>query len=164
MRPIFVALAVAALSACSASSTEPSLTAAQARVGLSTVRLDMTASTIRVPPGVRDTLHATLTNDGPTAVTLHFPSGCIMLPYIRNSAGTIVLPSGGGWICTAVIGVVTLSPGESRTADFIWDGHDVFATEMPLLGRLPAGTYYATVEVLATEVQLRTSPLAIELQ
>lgn len=164
MRRSLVALAIAALSGCSASSTQPLPSAVEGRVGSSTVRLAVTASTTRIPPGARDTLHATLTNDGPDAVTLHFPSGCTILPYIRNSAGAIVLPSGGGWGCTLATSAITLEPGQSRTAEFIWDGHTVFATEMPLAGRLPSGTYYATAELSAMELQLRTSPLAIELQ
>lgn len=58
---------------------------------------------------------------------------------------------------------LTLQPGESRTNIFVWDGHSAVATEMPLTARLPAGTYYATAEVLPFEGLLRTS-ITLELK
>lgn len=94
MRSAFAAILLASVTSCGASATEPSTS--ELLIGSSTVRLTMTATASQLPPGTRDTLTAILTNEGPSAVTLHFPSGCIILSYIRNSAGTIVLPDGGG--------------------------------------------------------------------
>ena len=126
------------------------------QVGANLVRLTVSASTSEVARGSPVTIHATLTNDGTQAITLHFRDTCQILPYMRNALGEIVLPADGSWGCGAMLTDLTLTPGQSVTQDFVWTGGDSFGTQMPLFF-LPTGRYLCTVEVPALEQFLRAS-------
>lgn len=125
-------------------------------VGPNLVRLTVSASASDVPRGLPTTIRATVANDGSESVTLHFRDSCQINPYVRNAAGEIVLPAGGGWGCAAMLTDLTLPPGKSVTREFIWTGSDSFGTEMPLRS-LPAGKYLFSVEVPASEGALRAT-------
>jgi hypothetical protein len=120
-----------------------------------TLTLSVTHSAIR--GGEPDTITVALANTTNQVVSLHFSSGCQLLPYITNSRGSIVLPAGGAWGCTANISQLDLAAGERRTWTFVWTGSTAFASEMPLLP-LPAGPYSIYATLSAQEVRLATKP------
>ena len=86
-----------------------------------------------------------LKNPRPVAVTLTFGSGCPTLPYITRG-DEIVYPSGGGWMCTAVVTRLELAPGESRFHDVVVHGGEV----QPAIHTgafLPVGSFSAYAEL-----------------
>ncbi len=77
--------------ACSEPATAPS-SANGLSLSVATTRSDLQG-------GQLDTITTTLRNAADTAVTLHFSSGCQLLPYVADHNGIIVLPDRGSWIC-----------------------------------------------------------------
>ena len=127
------------------------------------IRLTATASASDVVPGTPVTLRITLTNEGTRSVTLHFNSGCQILPYIRDARGANVIPDGGGYGCTAALTQLTLAPGHSEIREYKWTGSNAFQSEM-LLRPMPPGRYYFTAEVEANEAKLSTEPIELRLK
>jgi hypothetical protein len=123
------------------------------QVGANQVRLSVSASASEVTRGLPVNLHIALVNEGTRTVTLHFGDSCQIKTYIRNAAGDVVLPSGGGWACLTVLTSMTLGPLESVSRDYVWTGSTDFASEMPLRP-LPAGRYVFSAEVPAGEARL----------
>jgi hypothetical protein len=132
---------------------------APAAAGLS-LRVAVTSTDIQA--GQPDTITVTLANANPYPVTLRFASGCHVLPYIRDARGAIVLPDGGGWLCSAMLTQLTLAAGQQEVDTYIWAGSTVFASEMPTRS-LPAGVYRISAAMSAREVQLLASPVAVRL-
>jgi hypothetical protein len=125
-------------------------------IGANLVRLTVSASSTQVIRGFPVTIHITLVNQGTETVTLHFRDSCQINPYIHNSAGEVVLPGGGGYICATVLTDLTLAPGDTVARDFVWTGSTTFASAMPLRP-LPPGKYVFTAQVPADEATLRAS-------
>lgn len=124
--------------------------------------LGAAVSSSSLAAGQSDTITITLTNTTPVAVTLHFTSGCQILPYITDTQGNVLLPSGGGWMCTAALSQRSLAPHEAQTARFVWTGSTKFDAELPL-STLPSGTYYVSATLHASEAQLTTALLPVTL-
>jgi hypothetical protein len=97
-----------------------------------------------------------LVNEGSEATTLHFGDSCQIIPTIRNAAGEIVVPGGGGWACLTVITHLTLIPGQPVVREFVWTGSTEFRSELPLRP-LPPGKYFFTAEVPQGEATLRVT-------
>ena len=133
------------------------------RVEDNLIRLTATADRREVVAGTPVTLRIVLTNEGTRAVTLHFNSGCQILPYIRDTRGINVVPDGGGWICTAALSELTLAPGQAETREYKWTGSTAFQSEMPVRP-LPPGRYYFAAEVESREGKLRTEPIELILK
>jgi hypothetical protein len=126
-----------------------------------TLTLSVTRSAIR--GGEPDTITVALANTTNQIVSLHFASGCQLLPYVTNAPGSIVLPAGGAWVCTANLSQLDLAAGERRTWTFVWTGSTEFASEMPLLP-LPAGAYSIYATLSAQEVRLAAKPVLVQLR
>ena len=133
------------------------------RIDDSVVRLTATASARELVAGTPVTLRVILTNEGTKPVTLHFNSGCQILPYIRDTRGINVIPEGGGWMCTAALTELTLAPGQSEIREYKWTGSTAFQSEMPVRP-LPSGRYYFAAEVESKEGTLRTEPIELILK
>ena len=127
------------------------------------IRLTAAASAREVVAGTPVTLRITLTNEGTKSVTLHFNSGCQILPYIQDARGVNVIPDGGGYGCTAALTQLTLSPGQAEVREYIWTGSNAFQSEM-LLRPMPPGAYYFSAEVEAHDAELRTEPIELLLK
>jgi hypothetical protein len=67
-----------------------------------------------IPVGDTATLHFVVRNTGSDTLRLTFGMGCPTLPYIKDAAGDIDYPEGGGWACPAVISKLVLAPGAER--------------------------------------------------
>jgi hypothetical protein len=118
-----------------------------------------------IPPTGTATLTFRLENVSDKPITLHFSSGCQILPYIATrSDSRIVYPSGGGWACTAIVSELMLKPGEIKTQDVIVQG--ATSTSLPAPGNVPlaAGDYsaYARVEAMGVEVQSASVPFIVQ--
>ena len=81
--------------------------------------LGATVSTQSFVAGRTDTITITLTNTTADAATLHFSGGCQILPYVTDANGSVVRPSGGGWMCTAALSHRTLAPCEVQAARLV---------------------------------------------
>jgi Intracellular proteinase inhibitor len=76
------------------------------------VRLTVMVAPSPVLPGQIATLTFTLENAGDETVNLTFNTGCQINPYIRvRSTNVVIYPTGGEWVCTAVITQLSLRPG-----------------------------------------------------
>lgn len=157
---LFSRYASASLLLAIASCTDP---VSSTMIGDNLVRLTTSASAREFVGGSPVTLRIILTNEGDDAVTLHFRSTCQLLPFIRDSRGENVIPSGGGWGCGAAITQLSLDPGESVTREYVWTGSTAFQSEMPLVP-MPPGRYYFTAEVPADEGELRSAPIELILE
>jgi hypothetical protein len=125
--------------------------------------LALAVTSAELPPGQVDTITITLTNTNSRPVSLNFLSGCQILPYIRDARGVTVLPSGGGWVCTAALSRLELAAGERHARTFVWSGSTEFASEL-LVRRLPPGVYFVSAVVSAAELHLATQPVAVRLE
>ena len=109
---LFVALALGGLLACHGEPTGPS----SAR-GLT---LSLAVSAAQLQRGELDTIAVTITNTNRYAVSLS-AGGCPLLFYVTDARGATVVPSGGGWVCIAIVRQITLAPGAHQTQSFVWD-------------------------------------------
>jgi hypothetical protein len=87
--------------------------------------LSLAVSAAAVPRGTPDTLVLTLTNTSYRLVSLT-AGGCPLLFYVTDAGGETVVPSGGHWVCVAIITRIVLAPGAHETRRFIWatDAHE----------------------------------------
>ena len=152
---MFTPLVAAAMLACAHEPLAPSSGAG--------VSLSLSVSREVIQAGQLDTITIVLRNTTNRAVTLSFGSGCQLLPYIADARGTVVLPSGGAWMCTAIVTTLTLAPGETRSSILVWTGTTEFASEMPLRS-LPPGRYSIWARLPAGQVQLQTPPVSVWLR
>lgn len=151
----WAALSVVTMVACSEST------------GVRGTGLQMSASVSRTSIQVGEETELTVTLANPTGapITLHFASPCYILPYVRNLAGMIVMPGGGGWTCVQSIGgELTIGSGATKTFTFGWSGGSDLASEMPQAGSLPAGDYYFYVTMTADEGTYNTPRFLIHLR
>jgi hypothetical protein len=154
--PFVWGVSLLGLVACSGSTEPPS----SVDVGGNTVTLSVAASGNEIVGTSPVTFTIRLMNEGTQGVTLHFSSGCQISPFIRTSVGAVVLPSGGGWICTAALTELTLAAGESVVREYVWTGSTDFRSEMPLRP-LPKGRYLFSAEVPSAEGTLRSRPVEV---
>lgn len=165
MTRLLAALTLLALSACEMVVGPDADASTQEGIGLT-----LSAAPARIAPGDTVRLVARVTNHNAHPVRLTF-GGCQVLPYVENSAGKVVYPGGGGWMCAGVMSHVDLQAGEVKEEVYTWTGqqtgHDP-KTLQPVHAPLPAGTYraYATMHATLgeTRVALRSSTQMIELR
>lgn len=125
--------------------------------------LEASLSSPSIDGGKADTLTVTLTNTNPVPITLHFSSGCQIVPYVTNLIGDILVPKEGSPVCLAVLSNRTLEPHEVQTATFVWSGSTDFSPAI-LPRAFPNGVYHVFATLDAYEVQLRTEDLAVRLK
>ena len=76
------------------------------------VRLVAHIDRIQIASGAVATATFRIENDSAQTVTMHFNSGCQILPFIaRQPSGQVVYPADGGWVCTLALTEITLPPG-----------------------------------------------------
>ena len=133
------------------------------------IQLSATADRTSIEPG--DTVRITITAENTTAAVVRFQlaSGCLLLHEVRNAGGDVLVPSGGGWVCPAVVRDVEFAPGEVLRKQVVWTGERERAFRDPE-GRIviehepvPAGSY----EVLAYLGQHKvvvTEPVAVQVR
>ena len=140
---LFAALAVGALLACHREPFAPS-----AAEGLT---LSLTLSGTQLQRGEPDTIAVTITNTNRYSVSLS-AGGCPVVFYVTDVRGVTVVPSGGGWVCIAIISRLTLAPGERQTRTFVWETNS-FAS----------GRYSVYGTFSAEDVHLETPRAAVQL-
>jgi hypothetical protein len=111
----------------------------------------LTLSSQQVDRGQPDTIAVTIANNSAHAVSVS-AGGCPILFYITNADGSTVVPSGGKWVCLAVLTQLTFAPRESQTQNFVWDTN-----------ALAAGRYSVYGTFTATGVHLETAPVIVQL-
>jgi hypothetical protein len=104
------------------------------------------------------TMHivVTVTNAGKKAETLSGPSGCLVFVQILSQTSALVYSSTD--TCTGDVTMVSMAPGESRTATIDWDGRSTAGS------RLPAGQYALRGGVLQTGLARVGSSLLITIE
>lgn len=157
---LFSQYALASLLFAVAGCNDPAAPVSSTLIGDNLISLTTSASAREITAGSPVTLRISLTNEGAEAVTLNFPSGCQINPYVRDSRGKHVIPASGGWICTGAFSDLTLAPGAVIVRDFVWTGSTDFRPGTPL----PRGRYYFTAEVRAVETTLGTAPIELILK
>lgn len=162
-RILFTALALAALAACETPLALDPLRSESQELDAG-ISLTLDASRTEIAPGDTVRLVATVTNRNSHAVRIEFSSGCQVLFYAEDRAGTVVYPDGGGWICTGALTELRLEAGESREYVHGWTGQVseyVSGSGRVTYRALPAGPYelYAVLNGSLPDqrVQLRTA-------
>jgi len=155
----WTAVAVLAAFACSEPSSGP-------RTLLRDTGVQTSASVSRtsIEPGQETELTVTLANPTSEPVTLHFGSGCQVVAYVTDHAGTVIAPAGGGWVCVAVLTQLTLGPGETKTYTWGWAGGSDFASQLSQAGSEPPGNYYFYATMAAAEGTYDTPKFLVTLQ
>lgn len=120
--------------------------------------ISLSSSTIT--RGQSTTISVTLTNNQDFDVQMSFPTSCQARLFIRDVQGAYVTPPNGNHNCAAVQTFLALAPGESRTFAYQWSGESQYGP--PGSGtQLPAGTYYASADLLSDQYTGVAFPVAI---
>src|SRR2546423_575127 len=142
-RLLFGVVTVGALLACQGEPVGPST------VGGLTLSLALSSAQLR--RGEIDTIVLTITNRNRRAVSLS-AGGCPLLVSVTDARGTTVVPSGGVWVCPAVITQITLAAGARETRSYVW------ATDS-----FESGPYTVVGTFAAQGVRLSTSRASVQL-
>jgi len=124
--------------------------------------MELSASLTQFGPGESTTLTVSLTNSLEQMVRLSFPTSCQVFLYIRNSTNQVVAGS-SQTECATVPSLITLQVGQTRTFTFTWSGESALGPPGSATP-LPAGSYYASAEMLADGYTGIAFPLLIVLQ
>jgi hypothetical protein len=146
--------AAAALIACGASPSAPSQQGP----------LRLTVEPLQTLTGSASTAEFALKlqNTGAAPVEITFPSGCQVMPYVVDrGSGRIVAPSGGAWVCTAVITHLTLGPGETHTDT----AHVIAGTDQrsPFIV-VPPGSYAIYAKLEDSTFKLQSEPVSFSVR
>ena len=139
---LFGAVAVGAVLACQGEPLAPSTSG-----GLT---LSLALSSVQLQRGESDSIAVSLTNRNRNAVSLS-AGGCPLLFYVTDARGATVVPSGGDWICIAIISRIILAPGAQQTQTFLWETHAV-----------PPGRYAVFGMFVADGIRLATTRAAVD--
>lgn len=132
------------------------------------LRLSLSVEPRTIAPG--DTARFEITVRNTSDGTVHLEAGgCPLLYYIENAAGEVVVPEGGDWICTMILQLIDLAPGEARERSETWTGDSCrWVDGERHCTRLPAGEYRVYATFHATEggqkVSLRTPKITLRLE
>lgn len=117
-----------------------------------------------------DTARIQITVRNTSDRTVHLEAGgCPLLYYIENAAGDVVVPEGGDWICTMILQLIDLAPGEARERSEAWTGDSCrWVDGERQCSPLPAGEYFVYATFRAREgekeVSLRTPNITLRLE
>jgi hypothetical protein len=152
VRRAFALVTLGAAIACGSSPTAADQTAA--------LRLTATIDRKEIAAGASATASFRLENVGASAVTLHFNSGCQLLPYVeRRSSQQIVFPPEGWWGCTAIVTELFLAPGDAETRRLTI----LAGSASDIRAELPPGEYgvFARVESREYTIESARVPLTV---
>jgi hypothetical protein len=137
------------------------ITCAQAPTEPSGLSLQATVSSPSISLGEFGTLTFRLQNLTPRSVSLSFPGGCQVLPFIEDATGSLVYPPGGTWGCTEGITTLTLPPFGGKVITQAILGDTLNNTPE---ADLPPGNYhaYAILQPNSRQLQLRSAAVAFE--
>jgi len=129
---IGAALAGSLIAACSGSEVpiEP------VTPGSPALEISVRASPTPFIQGDSTEITVTLRNVSSRAVRVHFANSCTIVYAIRTTAGAIVVPSGGSWICDPISSRIDLDRLEATQRTFIWRGEGVPAGGYVVYGAL----------------------------
>lgn len=149
-RPLIVVI-VALAAGCAANPSGPQPTGQ--------VRLTAHVNRIQIARGATAVATFRVENGTGGTVTLHFSSGCQVMPFIVTRPGNqFVYPSTGGWVCTQALTELTLPPnGVSVTEVTVING----ATTPDAVGLAP-GTYEFYARLHSSEMTLESERVILE--
>ena len=151
VRTSAVALLCAVTAACASNPNSPEQTGP--------VRLTAHVNRSQITPGATATATFRLENGTGQTITLHFNSGCQILPFVaRQPAGQVVHPTGGAWMCTAALTEVTLPPNGVAI-------REVTVVNGPSQGEivgLSPGDYVFFARIQSREYTLETERVALQ--
>jgi hypothetical protein len=162
IRPFVMAAIVAAL--VSAACTEPATVAPPRVLQVDDLELDLVLDRTVIAVGDSSEVTMRLRNLRDEPRRLRFGSGCQIMPYIERTEGTIQMPGGGHWTCTAVLTTLDVPALGSVTRSFVVRGVE-HASDAS--GRsLPPGGYraYAVLALPSESLQLRSPTVEFEVR
>ncbi|MGH7545030.1 MAG: BsuPI-related putative proteinase inhibitor, partial [Gemmatimonadota bacterium] len=149
MLPVFVFLAC--LAACGDSAGPLQAPKETASVYGDTLKLSLSVEPRAIAPGDTARIEITIRNTSDRTVHLE-AGGCPLLYYVENAAGDVVVPEGGDWICTMILQLIDLAPGDARERSETWAGESCrWVDGQRKCERLPAGAYRVYATFHATE-------------
>jgi hypothetical protein len=123
--------------------------------------MQLSTSLRDLPRGQSATLTVSLTNSLEDRVELYFPTTCQVILYIRDQGNRVVARRRTD-DCARVPSLITLQPSQTTTFTFTWSGESELGP--PGSGTaLPAGTYYASAEMVAENYTGVAFPIIIVL-
>jgi hypothetical protein len=107
-----------------------------------------------------DSTIATISLQNISAVPITVTTGgCVMLAYITAEATReVVYPSGGDWVCPAVLRSLSLGPGAKTNQQLVVYGADLTRPSRPRLAR---GNYSVYATLQSSEFPLRSAPVTL---
>jgi Intracellular proteinase inhibitor len=120
----------------------------------------ISASDRDLQPGESTTITVTLMNTLEEEVQLAFPTSCQALVFIRNSAGRVMTPASGAYVCAAVPSLLTIQAGATATFTTEWGGGVEFGPASTST-RVPPGSYFASAEMRADNYHAIAFPITI---
>jgi hypothetical protein len=151
---LLVPAALAASASACGTPSAPSTTAP------GSLHLSAAITPTTIDPDGDATITFTLENRGSGDLNLTFPGGCKILPYIR-AGNVVVYPTGGGWVCPAIIAMATLHAGESIKSEV--HVRAAARAEAPVVP-LAHGDYTAFATVDTTEQHLTSDSVAFSVR
>lgn len=79
------------------------------------LRLEVALDQAILPVGESGTVTIRLYNTTAQPIQLSFASTCQILPFVESDAGTVLHPSGGAWVCGAMLTNLDIPARESVT-------------------------------------------------
>lgn len=152
---IAVLLTALASLACQQDSTIPKL-------DTPVIGLKVTVTDSVLVLGAVDTIRVVITNTLTSAVRLTFATQCQDRVYIRNAAGTVVLPPSGVYDCARVNSLLTIPAKDSVTRTYLWTGGATFLPPDPQ-AKLPPGRYQVSAIVAGTNYSVTAFPVTVRL-
>lgn len=150
VRVVLLSVALFAAASCAARVTGPDHTGP--------VRLTAHVNRIQIASLATATATFRVENGSPNTVTLHFNSGCQIMPFIVKQPNQVVYPAGGGWACTLALTELTLPPnGVSIVEVTVING----SSQGELVGLAP-GDYVLYARLDSQELELESERVTLQ--
>ena len=104
--------------------------------GSPALELSVNLSPTTFQQGDSTQITVTLRNVSSRAVRVSFANSCTIVYAIRNPAGTLVVPGGGGWQCDPFASRIDLDRLEATQRTFVWRGEGIPAGNYVVYGAL----------------------------
>lgn len=112
--------------------------------------------------GKVDTIRVIIKNTLAVVARLSFSTQCQERVFIRNPSSKILLPATGTHVCGPVVSQLNLPAKDSVVRTYFWTGGQNFLPPDPV-AKLPAGRYFVSATVQATNYSVSAFPVVIRL-
>lgn len=112
--------------------------------------------------GETDTIRVVIKNTLAVVARITFATQCQDRLFIRNLAGTVVLPATGNYVCAPVASQLSVPANDSIVRTYFWTGGQSLFPPDPA-AKLPAGQYFVYALLQGTNYSVDAFPVGIRL-